>query len=164
MKGMAFHKFMGVAGTIAIFLIVGLISNLTSRTKAFTTGNTVNFGPPLAIKIIAIALPSVFLFGFVLFNVLRPFEYGSLTFLVIACLGAFGLPAEIIVTPDVITEKYWWRSKKTIFWKDVRNVSYNTPSGGIQIQGADGEKITHSRVNRDRQEFARLCEKYARSA
>lgn len=159
---MDFHKFLGVAGTVVIFLILALINQIAGHAKAHNIGTTVMFGPPSAIKVIAIALPLLFLFSFLLFNLLRPFEYGSLTFLVIACVGAFGVPADIIVTPDKVMEKYWWRREKTILWKDVRHISYNTPSGGIQIQGLDGVKITHSRVNRDRQEFARLCRKYTR--
>jgi hypothetical protein len=147
--------------TITIFVAIGIIFRLASGTRAKQREEGASFGPPLSIVILAIALSVGFvvLFLFLLFT--QPFEYGLFLLLAIASLGLVGIPPNITVTPEKLTEKYWWRSEKTIFWKDVQTINPNTASGGFQIKGLDGQRITHSKMNRDRFEFERLCKKYA---
>jgi hypothetical protein len=139
-----------------------MVAISAANTKAIRLGGSVDFGAPSAIKIISLVLPAGFLVAFLFVLFLRPFEYGSLTLLVVGLLGLLGVPSELTVNTDGIREKYWWKPEQIILWRDVQGLDLNTASGAIQIKSFDGRKINHSRMNRDRDEFARLCMKYTK--
>ncbi len=160
---MSTQRVIGSAATIAIFAFVSFVTLSAARTKAVRAGGIVDFGAPPAIRVLSILLPLGFLSAFLLVLFLRPFEYGSLTLLVVGILALFGVPSELKVSPEGVYEKYWWKPAKTMGWKEVETVNYNTSSGSIELRSFGGTKIAHSRLNRDRDEFAQICRKYTKS-
>lgn len=134
-----------IASMVAVFAL--LYAARATKGHARNTPAGLSFPlKPLVILSRAIALPLYFLlFAYPLWISRQSIPAWLLVLLFVVTLFAlFQLPGTVVLTPSAVTQRYWFRSSKTIPYAEILGVAASPTSAVTRVLGANRIAITHT--------------------